>query len=179
MRALGQESRDLDVGVHAVLQFSVKLEEEFVGKKHRGVALLAAENIGRQNSRDRTYAWTERADQISISSAGVLSIQHESEKFLSKIGVPDRVEENRIVIVTETCDDRVRRRLGKRPRFVVGKDLYRQSIGFGRAIEITYFDEPELGGVGLRRNRGTFKHAHLPKRSGFGAEPATSGDVFG
>src|SRR5213076_3013478 len=109
----------------------------------------------------------------------MLSIQHEAKKFFAKIGVPNRVEENGTVLVTEVRDDRVRRRLGKRPRFVVGKDLYRQSIGFGRAIEITYFDEPELGGVGLRRNRGTFKHAHLPKRSGFGAEPATRGDVFG
>ena len=109
----------------------------------------------------------------------MLSIQHEAKKFFAKIGVPNRVEENGTVLVTEVRDDRVRRRLGKRSRFVVGKDLYRQSIGFGRAIKIAHFDEPKLRGVGLGRNSGTLKNAHLPKRARLRAEPATSGDVFG
>src|SRR3989454_12817254 len=96
----------------------------------------------------------------------MLSIQHEPEKFFAKIGVPNRVKENRTLFVTETRDYCVWRGLRNDVRLVVGSDLYRQSVRFGRAIEITHFDKPKLGGVWLGRNGRTFEHAHLPKQIG-------------
>src|SRR5205085_4236424 len=95
--ALSQKTGDFDVRVHAVFEFPVKLEKKFVGEEHRRVALLTAENIGRRNNRDFGYARTERADQIAIPPAGMLSIQHEAKKFLSKIYVPNSVKKNRVV----------------------------------------------------------------------------------
>src|SRR5262249_10515160 len=109
----------------------------------------------------------------------MLSVQHEPEKFFSKIGVPNSVKENRTLFVTETRDYCVGSGLSKRSCFVVGKDLYRQSIGFRRTIEITCLDEPELRGVGLGRDGGAFEHAHLPERARLRTKPATTGDVIG
>src|SRR5437588_5525204 len=109
----------------------------------------------------------------------MLSIQHQAKKFFTKICVPNSVKENRTLLITETRDDRVRRRLSERSRLVVRKNLYRQRVSFSRSIEITYFNEPKLGSVGFGRKSGTFKHAHLPKRAGLGAEPGAIGDVIG
>ena len=109
----------------------------------------------------------------------MLSIQHEPEKFFAEIGVPDRVEQNRIVLVAEMSDYRVRRGLQNGARLVAGSNLYRQRIVFSRTIEIACLDEPKLGGIGLGRNAGTLKNAHLPECASLGAEPATAGDVFG
>src|SRR5262249_472385 len=42
---LRQESRDFHVGVHAVFEFPIELQEKFILKKHRRVALFRAQNV--------------------------------------------------------------------------------------------------------------------------------------
>ena len=59
-----------------------------------------------------------RADQIAIPPAGMLSIQHEAKKFLSKIHVPNSVKKNRVVV--KACDNRVGRGLRNRARLFSG-----------------------------------------------------------
>src|SRR6266550_7184645 len=43
--AFGQKAVYFHVGIHAVLQFAIKLKEEFVIKEHRRVALFTAQNV--------------------------------------------------------------------------------------------------------------------------------------
>src|SRR5438874_13010323 len=95
----------------------------------------------------------------------MLSVQHEPEKSFSKIGVPNSGKENRTLFVTETRDYCVWRGLRNDVRLVVGSDLYRQSVRFGLAIEITHFVKPKFGGVWLGGNGCTCELAHLSKRS--------------
>ena len=42
---LGQESRDFDVGIHAVLEFAIEFQEKFVVEEHRRVALFRAQDV--------------------------------------------------------------------------------------------------------------------------------------
>ncbi len=44
--SLGQETRDLHVRIHAVLQLAIELQKEFVFEKHGRVALFDAKNLG-------------------------------------------------------------------------------------------------------------------------------------
>src|SRR5205807_1956994 len=125
---------------------------------------------------DLSESWIKRPDEFAILPVGRLSLEHEAEKVFSKFAVPNRVEQNRTV--TETRDHCVR--CGLRNIFgVFGRgDLYRQGVVFGRAIKITDFDNPKLGGTRGMRNRGAFNHAHLSQDPCFGSEPPAGSNVF-
>ena len=43
--ALGQKTRDFDIGIHAIFEFAIEFEEKFVLEEHRRIALLAAQHL--------------------------------------------------------------------------------------------------------------------------------------
>src|SRR5438445_4325409 len=74
-------------------------------------------------------------------------------------------------------NDRMWRALRKRACDVVRPDLYRYGIRFCGSIQITDFNEPELGAIRIRRNRKLLDHLEIAKSARFRTEPAAVSDI--
>ena len=135
--SLRQEAGHIDIGVHAILQLAIELQEKPVLKKHGGVALVSVQDLRGRYAVVRLLRQKAAAhpDQLAVASFQNRATCHQSENFLSKIRVPNGVIQN--AILADAGDDRSRRtarqRLGGRP----GLELDRERINFGRAIGIS------------------------------------------
>ena len=179
--ALGKESRNFDIRIHTVLELAIKLQEKFVLKKHRGVALLPSEHLrgGKLRADILHTGVAGHADKLSIFSPGPLSIQHESKKLFAKRRVPNRVEQNRFFGAGETRDDCLRRRPRNGTRGVARAYLHRQSVCLRRAVGMTDLDKPKARRFVFGRNRNLLDNLYSADIARFGAKPPASADIIG
>ena len=137
----GQESRDFDIGIHAVLEFAIELEEIFVLEEHRGITLLDAEHLGGRDfipGRQRAGRHTEQFAGVSFQ---VLALRDGTEELLAKRRIPDRVMES----ASSAPANRAMRPArclaiacaGSRSRIFNGR------ISLRRAILVSHFEEPK------------------------------------
>src|SRR2546423_14967675 len=85
--------------------------------------------------------------------------------------------ENGVAVGVQSRDDSIGRGAVQCASRVVARYLNRKRVGLGRAVQITDFDEPDLGGIVSARDRDFFGDAHLPNGPCLRAEPAAVADV--
>src|ERR1022692_297723 len=108
-----------------------------------------------------------------------MSILHEPEKFLAKGGIPNRIEQDRILRTVEPRDYGMRRVALDRLCGFTRSDLNRQRIGFRCAVGVMDFHKPKASGVVRRRDRDLLADPYFAKSSRLRAKPSTSADVIG
>ena len=83
---LGQETGQLDVGVHAVFQLAIELQEKTVLEKHGGVALLGVEHLRRRRLVVRLLRQqiAFHANQMAIAPFQIGAGRHQAEQFFPK-----------------------------------------------------------------------------------------------
>ena len=175
--ALGQKARDLHIGIGAVLDFSIQLQEEFPVENHRGVALLGPHQL-RLLRRVRVRRFAGDSHQFPNSTFGTCRRRNCGEESLAEFVIPGRIVQNRRLSPIELCDDRLWRRLQKFSRRLPRRNPNRQRVGLGRAIEVIHFDEPEAGACIIRR-RDFLDDSHVAQRPRFPAKPSAAAHVGG
>ncbi len=173
----GQESRDLDIGIHAVLEFAVELQEIFVLEEHRRIALFDAENLRGRNLVSGGQRAARHTEQFAGVSFQVLALRDGPEELLAKRRVPNRVMEDRFFRAGKPGDHGLRRRLRNGMRRLSDRDLDRERVGLRRAIGISHFEEPEMR-TPLARDRDFLRDAQLANRARLRAEPAAMPNVI-
>ena len=138
----GQESRNLDIGINAILEFAVELQKILVLEQHRGIALFGRDEMGREDITVCRQGIAWHSHQLTEFSSQGLALRYDTEELLAERSVPDRIVQDHFFRASKPGDDGLRRRLRNRVRGLSDRDLHWQRISLRRTVVAIDFEEP-------------------------------------
>ena len=168
---LGEETRDLRVGIHALLQLAVELQENAVAIDHGRIALL-----GLQHARLRRACVAlreQRALAADDRARARFRARHEAVDRRAECARIDSVEEHGLML--EFRGNGQRRPSGDALGADARRDLQRHEIGLGWPFRVVRTHEEQVGTGDLRR----IEDGELLRRARLAAEPPAARDVAG